>query len=273
VEKGGFVDNSYFNGRENDMPLGLSKAADSNWEIVIGSSNEALIALVRNLFIDDPQVSIKSFCNISDFLVALARDIPDLVIIDDNHPVSSVKDVVSCIKRTDFLKDIRIFYNLTSSGSPMEKGLDVDEYFYQDNLDKIYISRKLNSLLYKSATHHDKRVVNKFERRWPRYNLEEDARIEIVDNNNSIRWDYGTAQIKDISCGGAGISHIRLKKGRLPAGDFSIRLQINKPSLENWTADSKVIRANGENNAGLTFINISKENKYKILDFFEKPMN
>jgi hypothetical protein len=273
VKRGGFVDYSYFNGKEIDMLLGLSKSADTNWEIVIGSSNEALIALVRNLFIDDPQVSIKSFSIISDFLVALARDIPDLVILDDHLPVSSIKEVVNCIKRTEFLKDIKIFYNLTSSGSPMENGLEVDEYFSQDNLDKIYISRKLNSLLYKSAIHHDKRVVNKQERKWPRYNLEENARIEIVDNNNSTRWDYGTAQIKDISCGGAGISHIRLKKGRLPAGDFSIRLQINKPSLENWTADSRVIRANGENTAGLTFVNISKENKYKILDFFEEPMN
>jgi hypothetical protein len=262
-------DMNNFNDREIDILLNLSISSDTNWEIVICSSNEWLLALVSDLFIDDPQVSIKSCGNICDLIITLATDVPDLLIIDDKLPSASVKELVNCIRRTEFLKKIKIFYNLTSPPSIVEKVLEVDEYFSQDNLDKIYISRKLNSRLYQSTTHHDKRVLNKLERIWPRINLEVDARIEVLENVYSIGLDYGTALIKNISFGGAGISKIQLKKGRLPAGDCYIRLQVNKPLLESWTADSKIIRANGHDVAGLKFVNISKNNKYKILDLFE----
>jgi hypothetical protein len=260
---------SRFNAREIDMLLNLSLSSDTNWGILIASSSEGLTTLVNDLFSDDPQVLVKSCDNMCDLLVGLARDIPDLLIIDDNLPDSSVQDVVRCIKRTDFLKNIKIFYNLTSSSSTLEKDLDVDEYITQENLDKIYISRKLNSLLYKSTTHHDKRIVNKLERMWPRTSLEVNARMEVFSTPNSIRLDYGTALIKNLSRSGAGITQIRLKKGCIPAGVFYIRLQVNQPPLADWTADSEVIRANGDDCAGLKFVNISKENKNKIMDFFD----
>jgi hypothetical protein len=263
------VNNSLLSEREIDMLLNLSLSADTNWGILIGSSSEELIDLVRNLFIDDPQVSIKSFGNTCDLLVALVRDVPDLVIIDDNLPVSSVKEVVRCIKRTEFLKDIKIFYNLTSSFAS-ENGLDVDAYITQENLDRIYISRKLNSLLYTSTAHRDKRVVTKLERKWPRINLELDARIEVIDIVNSTRLDSGTAVIKNLSISGACISQIQLKKGCLPAGVFSVRLQVNRPPLKDWRADTQVARANGNDCAGLKFVSISKENKNKIMEFFEE---
>jgi hypothetical protein len=269
-ESGAIVNNSrLFNVREIDMLLNLSLSADTNWEIIIGTLNEKMIFLIRDLFMDDPQVKIKSYTNGCDLLVGVVKELPDLVIIDEKLPGIPFKELVGCIKRTEFLNDVKIFCNLSSTSSVIERGCEVDDFITLENLDKIYISRKLNSLLYKSTTHHDKRIEPKSERKWPRINLNIGARIEVLDPFDAVRYDYGNAKIENISREGAYITQIRLKNGFFPSGVFHVRLQVNQTPLKDWKADSLVIRANENDSVGLKFVNISRENKDKIMDYFE----
>lgn len=264
------MDNSHFlNSQEIDVLLNFSVSADTNWEVIVGSPTDELVTLVKDIFKDDTQVKINGCNDGCDLLVSVARELPDLVVIDERIPGINYIDIINCIRRSEDLKDIKIFCNMCSDTPVIDKGCQIDDFISIDCIDKIYISRKLNSCLYLSSTHKNNRFKPQKERRWPRISLNIDARIEILDPIHNARYDYGDAQITNLSRDGACISKIKLKKGRIPEGDFHVRLRVNQPPLEDWKADSLVIRMDNGSSAGLKFVDISKQDKIKIMNFFD----
>ncbi len=247
----------------------FSAVSDSNWEVVVGSSDEELVALVKGIFIDDPQVSVKSFSDGCDLLICVARDIPDIVVLDDHLTGVSCRDIIRSIRRTDELRDIGIFCTLPSGAHGIDPECGMDCFVSINGLDKITATRTLNSRLYRSSIHSDRRRPPRRERRWPRVSLDVTARIEVLDPVYDIRYDAGIAQIVDLSREGAGIAKIRLKKRRIPDGAFCIRLRANHPPLEDWKADSMVARMNNGTSAGLKFVDISRQDIGKIMQLFE----
>ena len=263
------MDNTDFlNPEELDVLLDFSVSSDTNWAIIVGSQNTELVTLVKDIFKDDPQVKIEGFNHGCDLLVAVAREFPDLVVIDHNIPGILYTDIVQCVRRFSDLNDIKMFC-VIDPATPVDQRCRKDDFISIDSLDKIYISRKLNSHLYLSSTHKNRRFQPQKERRWPRISLNINARIEILDPVNNSRYDYGDAQIVNLSRDGACISKIKLKNGRIPDGTFHVRLRVNQPPLDDWKADSLVIRMDNGYSAGLKFVDISNQNKSKIMDIFE----
>jgi hypothetical protein len=265
------VDNSHFlNPEEIDVLLNFSLSSDTNWEVIVGSQNDELFAVIKDIFRDDAQVKIKGYNDGCDLLVSVARELPDLVVIDENIGGIPYTDIIKCMRRSPGLKDIKVFCNIkTEVPNFNDETCEIEDYISIENIDKIYIARKLNSCLYLSSTHKNNRFKPQKERRWPRISLSIDARIEILDPMNNARYDYGDAQIVNLSREGACISKIKLKKGRIPEGDFHIRLRVNQPPLDDWKADSMVIRMDNGSSAGLKFVDISKQDKIKIMNFFD----
>jgi hypothetical protein len=259
----------FCNNKEIDVICDISFSEKTYWEIFIGSSWEKLISFVDDLFIYDQCVKVKKFTNGCDLLVAVVNEIPDLVIIDENLPGVPLIEFMNCIKRTESLKDIKLFCILESCSSSIEKTCKFDYFIKSENLDQVNIARKLNSLIYKSTIHRDKRTEPGQIRKWPRINMNIGTRVEIFNPLDGSKYAYGTAKIKNISREGACISQIQLNNGILPSSVFNVRLRANEHPLNDWKADSLVIRAEEDNSARLKFINISKEDKNKIMDYFE----
>jgi hypothetical protein len=248
--------------------LELSASADSNWEIVVASPEEALLSTIKDIFVDDYLVKVKGVQNGCDFLVMCAREMPDLVILDEALSDIPLGEIVKCIRRTPSLKDIKVLCNLNTIAPSEMEPYGVDDLITPDKCEKIHLSRKVNSLLYTSTLHHNRRQKPNHERRWPRIDLNIKTRIEVIDSISSIRYDNGEAIIENISREGAYITQIQLKKGVIPEGTFQIRLRVNQHPLPDWKAESVVMRV-GENAVGVKFENISKEDTEKIMDIFE----
>jgi len=264
------VDNThYISPDEIDVVVDLSIHENTNWEIIVGSPDLELVSFIKDIFKDDPQVSVKSFQSGCDLLVAMSKDIPDIVVIDEKIQDIIFTDVLSCIKRTPDFKDIYVYCNSDSNLTFTDSSYHVCNFISLDKKNRTNILRKFNSQLYLSTTHKTRRLQPEKERKWPRIDLNLSARIEIIDPTNNARYDYGDAQITNLSREGACISRIKLNKGRIPGDIFHIRLRVNQPPLEDWKADSKVIRMDNGTAAGLKFVDISKQDKNKIMNIFD----
>jgi hypothetical protein len=212
---------------------------------------------------------VSRFRNGCDLLVSVARDIPDLVILDEDIEGVSREAIIQCLSGREELRDICLFRTISSGSSGTGPESTPDRCISLNWRDRNNTARALNSCLYRSTVHRDRRLPPRKERRWPRISLDVTARIEIMDPVFDVRYDSGVAQIVDLSREGAGIARIRLKKRHIPDGAFCIRLRANHPPLENWKADSMVTRMDNSISAGLKFLDISRQDIGKIMELFD----
>jgi len=100
------------------------------------------------------------------------------------------------------------------------------------------------------------------QRRYPRVGVNLPARIQVYRLSAPRLRDPGWATVKNISCGGAYLSQLRLEKEYIPAEPFRFLLEVNQSPLENWWAHCKVVRleSNGSLAAGVQFVRLSKAN-------------
>ncbi len=251
---------------ELEILLDVRASVDANWEVVVVSKDTRLPLLIRDIFADDPQVNVKHVTNPCDFLVTCTRDLPDIAVVEEGFEDVTWSEVLQYIKNTDGLKEIKMFYSIASEAGHIH--WNRDELILKDNLDKTYLARKINSFLYTSSTHQESRPGHRGERRWPRIHLNIDTRIEVIDPDSSVRCDYGEARIDNISREGAFISHIRLKRGQTPEGMYRLRLRVNTPPLEDWKADTMVVRTDS-GAAGVKFLDLSREDKSKVMELYD----
>ena len=143
-----------------------------------------------------------------------------------------------------------------------------NDYFNKYVLDKVYLLRKIHTLLYTNEP-GIKGYGPYRERRWPRTKLNIAAKIEIFNVSDPSQFDEGEAIVENISRSGAYISRIKLDKGIVPDESFTVRVKIDQPPLENWKAESAFMRLKCNESAGVKFINISTQNQLKIAGLFE----
>lgn len=248
--------------------LEMTAVADANWEVIIASQDTSLLSFIVQLFADDSAVKVRNIENGCDFMVACAREIPDLVILDTTILSCSAVDMLQCFRRNQCLKDVRVLCYATPDQSEILFQSGADDVITNESFDKVYLSRKMNSLLYRSSLHKKRRLKPEQERRWPRISLNVKTRIEVFDPSGPLRFDNGEARIENISCGGAYLSNIVLKHGSLPEESVLFRLRVNEKPLEDWKADSLVVR-HEKDAAGVKYVSIAKEEKNKIIDLFE----
>lgn len=237
--------------------------------MLLVTSDKTLLSLVHKTFADDERIKIEKVAFGCDALILSSKKSPDLLLIDEELPdISGVKAVKS-LKRMDELKNIKIICFSKSDKTDNFLKLGVDECIMKDALDKVDLTRRVNSLLNISESPLTTYPLPDHEKRkWPRITINIPAVVKIYHMNEPSLHKPSNGIMENISLGGAYISQIQLAKGIIPSDTFRFLLEVNQPPMENWKAESKVLRLqfDGSIRAGVQFLNISKENENKILE-------
>jgi hypothetical protein len=145
-----------------------------------------------------------------------------------------------------------------------------DCIFGDDDLEKVYLSRKMHTLLYTSDSPIATSLRTLDERRWPRTSLQLSARVGICGSESSNPLTQGGVTVENISFGGACLSGIQLDTRAVVPGASRLTLNIDQPYLSGFRADSILLRYRPNGSAGVRFLNMSKDNRLKLLELFEK---
>ena len=238
--------------------------------MIVASANTRYQDDVRELFLDDNRVRVFSYWNGCDTLVALVRSIPDLLIIDEST-ISDVvcRDLIKCIRSDERLRRIRILCRLREDPGKTMPDWGADDYLLPNGgMDKIYISRKMHSQLYASASFREGSPPDSHERFWPRARLNIKAAVAMSNPEKPGSLDHGEALIENISIGGALLSGIRLVSGTAPCGSILITLHVEQPVLEGLNAESRVIHCEPDGKTGVKFLSLSRKDRLRITDLF-----
>ncbi len=255
---------------EIEFLLHFTISAESFWNVVIATSNVRYHDEVRDLFQDDDRVRVTAYKSGCDTLVAAVRSVPDLLVIDETT-IADVKcaDFIKCIRDDESLRNMRILCRLREDPGNQVPDMGADDYLLPDNeMDKIYISRKMHTQLYASGSHWDGYIHDSHERLWPRTRLNIKAFITVADPVQPGSYNRGEAIIENISLGGALLSDIRLAQGPVPCGTVVMTLHIEQPVLQGLNADSTIIHRESDGKTGVKFLSLSREDRLRITDLF-----
>jgi CheY-like chemotaxis protein len=254
---------------EIEFLLNFTISAESLWDVLISTRDEKFFTEVRNLFLEDDRVVIRMVENGCDALISCVRNTPDLLILDAGLSDISLPDIVGSLRRDQKLKSIPILCRVKDYPPTGVLDWGADDYIRsEEDVDKIYLARKMHSLLYSSTLYDESCQTEPHERRWPRTKLNITTQITVSQPANPERTERGEAVIENISLGGAYLSGIRMESGVLPRGAFTVTLHINQPILRNWYADSIIVHQVPEGNVGVKFVNISKDDRLKVAELF-----
>lgn len=256
---------------EVETLLNLSLSSDTRWRILIATRDNNFCTAVAELFSDDEQVWIDRVTTGCDALISCARHAPDLLVLDSELMDMHSRFLIEAIRRDKELASLRILCRLNSDVFPYHtEGLANDFIQGEEDLEKVYLSRKLHTLLYASHSKPEVTYRGTCERRWPRARLHISARIGMCHADGSGPGATGEAMVENISFGGAYLSGIKFDRTSVIPGASRLMLNINQPDLPDFSADSIMLRYRPNGSAGVQFLNVSKDNRLKLLELFEK---
>jgi len=262
------IDYRFLTPEQISMLLDFTISTENKWVIILATPDKKLLSWIRGIFSDDERIVIESTEYGCDALVLCSRKSPDLLIVDEEIPDISGEKVIDCVKRMEELKNIKVLCCLKSRENGMYPDWGADDYFTKYVLEKVYLLRKVNTMLYTTESGIKEHGPYR-ERRWPRTKLNIAAKIEIFSVSDPAQFDEGEAIVENISRSGAYISRIKLGKGIVPDESFMVRVKIDRPPMENWKAESAFMRMKRNESAGIKFINISTQDQLKIAGLFE----
>ena len=250
--------------------LDFSHASETKWRLMIASSDLNLYRQLTAVFADDRNVSISRADNVPDAMLRLPSQMPHVLVLDEELREISPRDIIRSIKSHDDFKDLQIYLSLKDGARSEMPDWGVDDYIIGGNTDRIYISRKVMSLL---GAEFDKEPVDKprtYERRWPRTRIDVPADLEFINNESDKLHARGSAIIQDISRSGAQLADIDPPHRFVLGRNYRIRMKIADPPLSDLMADTTLVRLGPDRTAGLKFVNISKQDQMLIAGIFDE---
>ncbi|MHB9029706.1 MAG: hypothetical protein ACYC9O_13145 [Candidatus Latescibacterota bacterium] len=253
---------------EVELLLNLSISAEKAWDVLTGTSDDLFLERVADLFSDDIRVRIQRTCTGCETLIACARTMPDLLILDANLPDISSEVLIHCIREDNSFSGVRILCRLPESHRDIPDWGADDYLTGREDLDKIYLARKVYSHIYPGEYPEKRDRKGARERQWPRTRLNIRARLEVLKPGAAASSVSGDGLIENISLNGAYITGISLPGVDIREDAVSVVLKIDNPVLHNWSADSVVVRLAPEGGAGVHFTNVALEDRAKLLTLF-----
>lgn len=256
------------NENEVELLLNLSLTAESNWHVILGSPDIDMKEKLKSLF-ENESILLENYETGVDVLVEVAYKKPDLLILDENLTDISCKKIIDSLKKISGLRSVKIICAINETVNNQSPDWGADDYFIKFNMDKIYLSKKINSILY--VMESDEHSENKFihSRKWPRINLGVTANIELFEPEYPEQIFPGEAKISNISHDGALLTDIKLKNGQKLSKSTHVKLRIADEPLKNFNAESVIVRLKEDEDTGVKFTTISKEDKIKINMLFD----
>ena len=252
------------------MLLNFSVETDKTVEILIGSPDDAFVTTFKTLISGEGQFSIERTDSGCDTLVQCAQKIPDILILDEQIGDISCDKIISCIKRNDDLKFIKILCVLKSSCKSKESSMGADSYLLKTDIEKVHLIRAIRLLLNTSEKTVKYSRTDLSLRKWPRTTINISAKIELFNISNPQDRAEGEAIIENISQSGAFLSEVKLDRTLIPDGNYRIRLHIEQPPLKGIKTETVIVRfySNDSTGTGIKFAHLSEEDKVKILKLF-----
>ena len=240
--------------------LADSAAATANrWEILIGSADKSFCSMVRDIFSVDERIYINTADSGCDTLVSCAVNAPHLVVIDDELPDIPSIEVIKCLRRWNEFAEMKVLYAVKSDDERDSFEEYVDDYLLKGDIDTIYLSRKISTLLF--ASDH----VPPPKRRWSRHDVDMPAKLEMRCASQKNHIIYGKAKLTNISRMGAFLTNIEFEGDIDPDESCQVILKVDQPPLKNWAAESVFVNFRDNNTSGLRFVKLSKKNHIKLL--------
>ena len=148
--------------------LDFSQASESKWRLMIASGDLNLYRQLTAVFADDRNVSITRTDNAVDAMLRLPAQMPHVLVLDEELREITPRDIIRSIKSHDDFKDLQIFLSLKDGARTEMPDWGVDDYIIGGDTDRIYISRRVMSLLGADAVKEPVEKPRSYERRWPR---------------------------------------------------------------------------------------------------------
>jgi excisionase family DNA binding protein len=245
----------------------ISLTTDIRTVLVI-SEDEELIDTVYTLLGSDDRYEVVNVSRGAEALVTCTKEPVAYLIVDQDLQDISGEDVVETLRRMDVLAGVKILHyaagvdcqNIRASKNVLVVAKD-DKETRQNLLDR------LHEMLEIEADAIAPRDSYQHERKSPRRKVGLPAHVWLYESKNPENREGGTATIRDISSGGAYLTDITFDNGFPVFENFRIHISTDVEPLEDWEAKLKVLRlqADGTISAGVQFIDISKENRKKIM--------
>ncbi len=249
-----------------ELLIDISLAAEPEWCVLVCSPDDTLSDGISRLFAGDARLRLDHVRYSADALIRCARSRYDMVVVDravDDIPPAVL---VAALRRVPDLSDIIIL----GTGDRKDGDFGADDYFAVSDLDKVYLKRKLGVLFpARSGTGGQRRG----ERRWPRIGLNVIGRIQAIcagETDEVPERIEGTAVIENISRGGAFLTGIHFDRDIPLADAVTVRLDVDEPPLERWSAESTVVERSPEGGIRVHFIGISREDQIKVAGLFSE---
>lgn len=259
----------FLNNKEVDLLLDFSLSSESEWNIMVCTLDDILYNKINEL-LSDEKIKLQREFSGCDTIVMCVKNIPDLLIIDEEINDIPAEKIIKCLKKYDGLNKIKILCSLKDAKKNEISDYGADDYFVKYNLDKVYLYKKVNSLLYVSEPVSKSTKMKFKERRWPRTVINITAKIEVVNEENPEKVVEGEATVVDISRNGAFLSDIKFKSGEKFDKSFKLRLKINQPPLKHLNAESVIVWCKSDESSGVKFTEISKKDQLKIESLFNE---
>lgn len=245
----------------------ISLTTDIRTVLVI-SEDDGLINTVYSLLGSDDRYEVVNASRGAEALVICTKEPVAYLIVDNDLQDIPGEDVVETLRRMDVLSGVKILHYAAGKDCRQIRSSKNELMVAKDDDDvQQVLMNSLHEMLEIEAEAMVPRDNYQHERKSPRRKVDLPAHVWLYEPNNPEKLEGGTATIRDISSGGAYLTNIIFKDGFPVIENFRIHISTDVEPLENWEAKLKVLRlqADGTISAGVQFIELSEENKKKII--------
>lgn len=239
-------------------------------QVVLRSERSDLIEAMEAILAGDRRIKLDRAARGSDALIACARKVTDLLILDDAPTDIACADIIRALRNLDEWHKMAVLCCLRHS-TPQQASLwGADEILPVSELGTDEPKARLYELLHlPRAGAGDQAAPVEHRRQWPRHALNVPGTIGVYRLRAPEEQAWGSVMVDNISVGGAGLSQMKLDSNSLPAESFRMLLRIDAPLLPDWQAHCQVVRlkVNGEVTAGVQFVQMPPKCRETIESF------
>ena len=243
-------------------------------KVILVTSDNVLTSIVLDAIGEDRRFDLKILSRGADALIIFTREKMDLLIIDNDLPDIYGVEVIDALKRIQIHNGFRFLCCTTSVEKGKNHGSINGEYIDKQYLTPRILKQRVKQLLNITDELSDEPEAFKHVRLFKRYTVNLPCELKLISEIDHRKNKRGTAVLRDISFGGATLTSICLPEDTPFAEIFRFTVTTSKKPLENWEADSKLLRIHSDNpfHASVRFLNVSNQNLEKILKLSHKKL-
>ena len=251
--------------KQYDLPVICN--AETSQKKLVAATGTMVTSIIHEAIGKNNNFDVRCLSHGADAMVMCAQEQVDLLIIDNELQDISGLNMLESLQRMEMVDEMKILCCFDAKGNRQLQESKNVQYIEKKFINVKSMKEKINHILYIRDDADETSFSFKHTRLWPRLPLNLPTDIVICDNIISHKVNKGTAIIKDISYGGAFLSQIQFPLDAYFSRNFIFLMKTDHYPLINFEVESQLIRLKSDKylNAGIKFLEISHENREKIL--------